>query len=499
MNRKLFGALFLVSITGLIASESESKVEPEMTAEELDTSIVVDTSSTGVAFAYIDKKLVRLEKEVPSLVLVNKDFSYKYLVTAKNNVKKVIVEDQIPAGAKYVSSSPTAQIDENAVTWTLYNLKKDESVSLELVINAPSVADLSNSATIVAYPEASTTTTVGLPILSVQQTASEESVLIGSDIQWNISIANDGNFFASDVVLTDVLPTGLSHASGDVEQIIEIGTLSPGEQREINIDTKAAQAGEHCNLIVVTASNAETVQNEACVNILEAGLEVKMEGSEKQFVGKKSTYTVIAKNTGDIPLNDVVVVNTAPSVSKILQASDAEVKRNTATWTIDLDPDEEKSFELDILIVEEGTHCNEVSISSSEHGLNISDQACTEWRGYPALLIEVLDTEDPLVVGEETTYIIQIANQGTAADTNITLDVQIPENLSIVSVSGGSQGTVSDNEISFAPYPQLNAKEVIQYRIVAKAIDTGDSRFKAQMSSDLLKIPVSEEESTQVY
>ena len=233
--------------------------------------------------------------------------------------------------------------------------------------------------------------------------------------------------------------------------------------------------------------------------MLESGLEITTDGPEKQFVGKRATYTSTLTNTGDISFSDVIVTNTAPGKGKLLNATDAKINGNTARWTVDLAAKEEKTFEVDVLVTKEGTHCNKISFSTTESNLNGSEEVCTEWCGYPALLIEVVDTQDPLIVGEETTYIIQIANQVTAADTNVKLEIQIPEGLSIISVAGDTEGTIKRNEISFAPYPKLRAKEIIQFRVVVKAVGTGDLRFRAQMSSDLLKVPVPEEESTQVY
>ena len=218
-----------------------------------------------------------------------------------------------------------------------------------------------------------------------------------------------------------------------------------------------------------------------------------------QFVGKKASYQIVAKNTGDVALSDVVVTDTVPAQNKLLTAPGAQIDGNTATWTTSLGAGESKNFDVTVLGLQEGTYCNQVSAASAAYGLSGSDDACTEWRGYPALLIEVIDTEDPLLIGEETTYVIQITNQGTAADTNVSLNVQLPAGLSVVSAAGDTQGTISGNNVSFAAYSVLNAKEIIQFRVVAKAVAEGDSRFKAQMKSDLLKTPVPEEEATQVY
>ena len=482
--------------TILIASKPS--VEPDLAVEE-PKAIVPDGYSIDVAADYVDKQSVRLEKTVPSLVALNQDFSYNYVVTAKDKLKKVIVKDQVPVGSTYVSSSPTAQIIEDTVVWTLYNLERGEIVPLELVVNASTISDFSNQATVEAYAGASTTTSVGVPELTIQTTTILESVLLNTNVPWNITIANTGTFFADNVVITNTLPDGLAHSSGESNQIIEIGQLIPGDSREIILDTTAIKAGKLCNLTVVTASNAESVEDEACINVLESGLEVYTEGPEKQFVGKTAIYTVDVANTGDIAFEDVIITNIAPPESELISAEGAVIEGNTATWTADLGLGDEKSFEVELLVTKEGSFCNQASVSTVDSSLVKTDNACTEWGGYPALLIEVLDTKDPLIAGEETTYIVQIANQGTAADRNVKLDIQIPKGLSIMSIAGDTKGTISKNKISFDPYPILRAKEIIQFRVVAKAVDTGDLRFKARVSSDLLKVPVPEEESTHVY
>jgi uncharacterized repeat protein (TIGR01451 family) len=299
--------------------------------------------------------------------------------------------------------------------------------------------------------------------------------------------------------VTDTLPAGVSHESGESVLTTELGTLAPGESRDITINTAASATGEHCNVAVVSSSNAGSAEDDACIVVVEAGLDVVKEGTPMQFVGKKASYTITATNTGNVPLSDVVVTDTVPSENKLLTAPGAEISGNTATWTTSLGAGESKSFELTVLGLKDGTYCNQVSASSSEYGLSGSDEACTEWRGYPALLIEVIDTEDPLLVGEETTYVIQITNQGTASDTNVGLEVMLPSELEVVSAAGDTQGTINGNAVSFAPYSVLAAKEIIEFRVVARAVSEGDARFKAEMNSDLLRSPVPEVEATQVY
>jgi len=458
-----------------------------------------DPCAPGMVTDYVDKYLVRLEKSAPDVVAIDSPYDYNYTVVAKDKVKKVVVEEQIPAGTTYVSSSPEAEVSGGNVTWTLYNLEKGERVPLTLTVNPTEVVDLSNCATIVAYPEACTTTSVGVPELAIVKTTPDEQVLLGSGVPWNITVTNTGNFCAYDVVVTDTLPSGVAHESGQGVLTTDLGTLAPGESRDITVNTEATAVGEHCNVAQVDSSNAGSAEDDACIVVVETGLEVVKEGTPMQFVGKKASYTITATNVGDVPLSDVVVTDTVPAQNRLLTAPGAQIEGNTATWTTSLGAGESKSFELTVRGLEGGTYCNQVSASSAQYGLSGSDDACTEWRGYPALLIEVIDTEDPLLIGEETTYVIQITNQGTANDTNVGLEVMLPAELEVVSAAGDTRGTIDGKSVSFAPYPVLGAKEIIEFRVVARAIAEGDARFNAEMKSDLLRTPVPEVESTQVY
>ena len=53
--------------------------------------------------------------------------------------------------------------------------------------------------------------------------------------------------------------------------------------------------------------------------------------------------------------------------------------------------------------------------------------------------------------------------------------------------------------VDTAPYPVLQPKQAIEWQIQAKAVQAGDSRLFVDLTSELLKKPVKEEESTHVY
>ena len=265
------------------------------------------------------------------------------------------------------------------------------------------------------------------------------------------------------------------------------------------VTLNAAQRGQLCNNAVVKSSNAGTDTAEACTVVVQELIEITKQGPKEQFLGKKARYNIVVTNLGDTTLTNVVVADHTPAATDIVTAGNASVVGNMAEWRIpELRAGGHESRKITLTTMTAGTHCNEVEVTSAE-GLTDSAKTCTLWRGYPAVLLEVIDTEDPLLTGETTTYVIRVTNQGTADDTNVTIIARFPNEISPVSASGDSTGRVAGKTVTFAPYPVIKPKKVVEWRIKAKAEVVGDSRLTLEMDTGLLKTPVTEEESTHVY
>ena len=120
----------------------------------------------------------------------------------------------------------------------------------------------------------------------------------------------------------------------------------------------------------------------------------------------------------------------------------------------------------------------------------------THWKGRPALNVCIVDTEDPICIGETTTYNITVVNQGSEADNNVVVTLTFPDELEPLRASGDSQGQVSGQTVKFAAYPNLGARQTLKYRVDAKAKKSGDARVKLEVSSDSIKTPIVQQEST---
>lgn len=119
--------------------------------------------------------------------------------------------------------------------------------------------------------------------------------------------------------------------------------------------------------------------------------------------------------------------------------------------------------------------------------------------GVPAILVELVDLEDPVEVGQQVTYVITITNQGDPPGSNVRFLVNLPASQEFVSGSGATRVLAQDRTIKTEPLPTLAGKAKASWRVVVKVLQPDDARFKVEVSSDQFEKPIRVEESTRLY
>ena len=437
---------------------------------------------------------VRLLKQMPAELTLGQEFEYQLRVIANENVADVVVRDVVPEGATYVRSEPPAQVSGRDLTWKFSEMDAGQHKDIKVWLRPDREGRIGSCATVFALSRACAFGVVGKPSVALTKTGPATATL-GQDITYNITVSNPGSAVARGIVVTDTIPDGLSHASGQSKLTFNVGDLAPGQSRTIPVLLKGTKRGRQCNSAAAASSNAGTANAEACTTILVPGIELVKSGTKEQFLGKAADYTITVSNTGDTKLANLIITDTAPAATRILSASDAAVNGNQAVWRLaELGPGEKKSFNVSLTSATAGTHANSVVASSG--GLTAQAQAATLWRGVGAILVEVVDDPDPILVGALTTYSIRITNQGSADLVNINAAAIFPENIAPVATQ---HGTVTGQNVKFQTVPRLAAKGVIEFRLTAKGVSAGDARVKFTFTEESLSSPIIEEESTRVF
>src|SRR5205085_12665172 len=97
--------------------------------------------------------------------------------------------------------------------------------------------------------------------------------------------------------------------------------------------------------------------------------------------------------------------------------------------------------------------------------------------GVPAVLIEVVDLDDPIDVGLPETYEIFVLNQGSAVLTNVKFVCALEDSQEFVSGSGASNVTAEGRTVTLTALPELKPKEKAVWRVVVKVLKAADARF----------------------
>src|SRR5207248_8965077 len=142
--------------------------------------------------------------------------------------------------------------------------------------------------------------------------------------------------------------------------------------------------------------------------------------------------------------------------------------------------------------------CNRAS-ATADRGPAAQAEACTEFVGESALLLEVVDTDDPVEVGGETSYVILVRNQGSVPATRVVIDARVPDAMAVARVAGPADHRKDGQRVVFEPVT-LEAQNTARFVGYVKAVRPADVRFKVDLTADQLTSgPVHEEESTTIY
>ena len=115
-----------------------------------------------------------------------------------------------------------------------------------------------------------------------------------------------------------------------------------------------------------------------------------------------------------------------------------------------------------------------------------------------AYQIEVVDTRDPVRVGEQTVYQLRVLNEGSTPNAQINLTGALPQGFEFVSATGPSNITAQGQTLNFAQ-TTLDPGETAAWDITVRATAAGEDNFEVTLTSPDLANPVTTAEPTNRY
>lgn len=410
----------------------------------------------------------------------------------------VRIHDVIPKGAKLVSTQPTAQQSETGeLTWNVGNMPPGTMAVVKVELTPIKEGTIGSVASVSTRSEASAKAVATRPMLSVE-TLGESQVLLGEATELTIVVSNPGSGVARNVVLSEQVPAELQFQGG-AELLYKVGDLKPGESKTTKLPLTAVRPGLLTNQLVATAEPNLRVESLFQMEVTAPSINVQLDGPARRFLEKEGTYQITLTNQGTAPAKNVEIKVAIPHGMKFIRANNAGTflaKSHVAAWKLEeLPARDSATAELVVAPMEIGTQtlkCEAVA--------DICTAATTEKEvrveGIAALMFQVTDSNDPVQIGEETTYKIRVVNQGSKQAENVQVAVTIPQGLQVVASEGG---TLQGNQLLYHPISYLAPKAEKVYTFTAKGARSGDQRVVVKLSSREFQTPIVKEESTRVY
>lgn len=124
---------------------------------------------------------------------------------------------------------------------------------------------------------------VGTPALDITKTADHDTVTVGDEIAYTITVTNTGDAEAENVVVTDTLPEGVTYLEStgngaydaDARTIAwTVGALAAEESETVTVTVSADEAGTVTNTAEAIADEVDAVEDDATVTVNGGGTPV---------------------------------------------------------------------------------------------------------------------------------------------------------------------------------------------------------------------------------
>ncbi len=445
---------------------------------------------------------LKIQKFMPASVAVGQPFDYTILVTNLTDMEMadIIVKDTLPANFAFKSASPASTPADNELMWTLPTLGPKAQQKMVVSGSAKSVGWVQTCSNATYIIPACAKTQVVQPALSLTKTATPEALLCDV-IVLKYNVCNKGTGVASNVVITDQLPEGLTLATGQKNVDIKVGDLAPGKCIDYTLNVKAAKTGSYKSGALAVADGGLKAETEAASTAVKQPiLAITKTGPEKQYIGRTIKYEITVTNKGDASANDVILTDTVPAgVSQVVASDGGQAAGGNVSWKLGaMAAGQSRKVTVSYMPGGAGAFTN-VASASTTCAEGVKASAKTDVIGIAAILLEVVDVSDPIEVGKNETYIITVTNQGSAPDTDILVKCKLEDTMQYISSSGATVGSFADGVVTFRPLPTLAPKATATWKVEVKAAKAGDVRFSTSLTSSQLGREVMETEATNFY
>ena len=411
---------------------------------------------------------VEILKTCPADMIAGQGASYTLLVSnnGTTTATAVVATDILPDGVSFVFASPApASILGQTLVFELGDMAAGASAAITIdVLAAATAGTATNNATVAttsveggagsANNSDSCSSGFLAPDIAVSKSCPID-MIAGNAASYSIQVDNLGNTAATNVVIVDTLPMGVSFANAApapasvVGQVITfaLGDLDAGASTAITINVSVeGTSGAVTNAVQGSTDSTEGGQAgannaDSCVSqLLSPILTINKTCPVDMIAGEAASYTLTVNNSGTSAATQVTVTDQLPAGVSFISAVPAPLTVDGQALTFSLgDIDAGASSLITIYVLAEATEGSasntaSVSTASVEGGAAGADNSdsCSSSFLSPDLAVSKECPVD-MIAGEGASYTIVISNLGTAAAKNTVITDILPDGVAFLS------------------------------------------------------------------
>ena len=401
------------------------------------------------------------------------------------------VYDSLSSLVEFVSASPSVGTYDNQTNkWHIDKLAANSPVTLDLTVRAIANGTIENSVIVRANeydPEESDNSAdapgvVAEPVvdLSIVKTVDIMTPYYGDAVTYTITVTNNGPNAATDVVVTDTVPSGMNVSSADDTYVgngvWEIASIDSGSEVSLTLYATVNSLDALTNEVNVTSKEFDnnTDDNKAsapevkAIPVADLSVSISLSSNEVNY-DDIVELVVTVKNNCPNDASGVIVKNTLPdglvyvsdnitdsdylSTKSRLMASSQGYDSSSGEWSVgDLANGDEAS--ISILAKASFVGTKEVKSTVSANELKASKDYSTKLTVDPVsdLAIDISVDKTEINVGDEVTYTITVSNNGPNDSSGVKVTDSQLVDFTFVSASSddydSSSGVWSVGELS---------------------------------------------------
>ncbi|MBV9122878.1 MAG: DUF11 domain-containing protein, partial [Planctomycetes bacterium] len=427
--------------------------QPQAQAEDTDLGPGVDRENpTGR-----QEPAVSLEWIGPPLAKVGRPGDYTVVVRNACNIaiQEVMVRVRIPAGMVVKDTEPKAVAEGNVLMWKLDTMLPKQEKNLNMKLIPEGRGNVGCQAWVTFTGSSAMKIRICEPKLVLKATAPEK-VMVGDVTTFVLTVTNPGDGPAEMVKIHATLSDGLENNRGKNVDF-DISNPAPNESRSVTLICGTRAGGPQTCDGIAEADGDLRSQDRASVNVIMPRLELEASGPRLRYLDRKAVYTFKVVNPGDASATNVTISDIVPPGFKFVSASDGgrhDFSTRTVSWFLgEVGPTQSKEVKMEVVAINPGEFHHKVSAQAAR-GLKVDQDVITNVEGLSAILLEVVDTEDPIEVGADTSYEIRVTNTGSKTETDIKMVCTIPDKEQFKGAQAPVRYHEQGKEIVFEPLPK---------------------------------------------